>query len=76
MYNDKKRAVLWAKEHWHVAGFACGCIVVAAAVLVDLNVLSVRAAIASTVASIVYVLLTTWNFTHDRVADDNQQKAG
>ncbi len=64
MYNDKKRAVLWAKEHWHVAGFICACLPVVGAVLVDLGVLTVRAAVVATLAAVVYVLMTTWSSTH------------
>lgn len=73
MHNDKKRAVLWAREHWHVALFACACLPVVAAVLVDLNVMTVRGAVVAVVTAIAYVLVTTWEFTHDR--DDNKQEA-
>jgi maltodextrin utilization protein YvdJ len=75
MHNDKNLAVLWAKEHWHVALFACLCLPFVGAVLVDLDVVTVRGAVAATVAAIAYVLMTTWNFTHDR-DDDNKHKAG
>lgn len=70
MRNDKKLAVLWAKEHWQIAAFACVCLPVIGAVLVDLDVVSVRGAVAATVAAIAYVLMTTWNFTHDRGDSD------
>jgi Uri superfamily endonuclease len=59
-------AVIWAKEHWHVAFFACACLPVVGAVLVELGVVTVRCAVAAVLASIAYVLLTTWDFTRDR----------
>lgn len=42
---------------------------------VDLDVVTVRGAAAAPVTAIAYVLMTTWNFTHDR-NDDNKHKAG
>jgi hypothetical protein len=74
MHNDKKRAVIWAREHWHVALFVCACLPVLGAVLVDLHVVTVRGAVAAVVAAVVYVLVTTWKFTHDP-GDENKQEA-
>ena len=65
----RKQAVWWPQEHWHVAVFACACVLIVAALLVDQHVLTVRAALAAAAASVVYVLLTTWQYTHDRDAD-------
>lgn len=63
--NDRKRAVLWAKEHWHIAGFACACLPVLAAILVKLEVLTERSAVAAVLVAVAYVVLTTWRYTRD-----------
>lgn len=74
MYNDKKRAVLWAKEHWQIAGVACVFVPVLGFVLVDLGVMSVGGAVAAVIGSIGFVLMTTWDFTHDK--DGEKTDAG
>lgn len=63
--NDRKRAVLWAKEHWHIAGFACACLPVLAAILVKLGVLTERAAVAAVFVAVAYVVFTTWRYTRN-----------
>jgi len=64
--DDGDKAVSWAREHWHVAFFLCACIGVLSAILVDVGLLSERAGLAAGLASAVYVLLTTWNSTHEK----------
>jgi maltodextrin utilization protein YvdJ len=61
--NDRKLAVIWAKEHWHVALFCCACLPVLAAILVSLGVLTERAAVAAVVLAVAYVLALTWRYT-------------
>ena len=75
MHNDRNLAVIWAREHWHVAFFACACLPVVGAVLVELDVVTVRAAVAAVLAAVAYVLLTTWVFTHGR-GDQHKREAG
>lgn len=65
MRNDKKLAVMWPKQHWQIAGFICACLPFVGLVLVEVGLMSVRAAVAAVTASIVYVLLTTWYYTYD-----------
>jgi hypothetical protein len=57
--------VLWAKEHWHIAGFACACLPVLAAILVRLAVLTERAAVAAVLVAVAYVVFTTWRYTRN-----------
>lgn len=63
MNDDRHLAVMWAREHWHLAIFACACLPIIAAFLVYVDVVSERAAWAATAAGIVYILLTTWLYT-------------
>jgi hypothetical protein len=65
-YNDGAKAVTWAKEHWHVAGFIAACVIVLGGVLASWGLLSERAGLAAVLASLVYVALTTWISTHDK----------
>lgn len=59
-HNDQYKAVTWAKEHWHVAGFICLCLPIASAILVKFGLLNTRVAVAACIASMLYVGLTTW----------------
>jgi hypothetical protein len=65
-YNDAYKAAMWPKEHRDVAVFAVLVLGFLTVVLVDLHVMSVRAATAAFVASVVYVAITTWQFTHSK----------
>lgn len=65
-YDDGAKAVTWAREHWHVAGFVAASLVVVGAALAYFGVLSERAATAAVMGYLVYVAITTWNSTHDR----------
>lgn len=71
-FNDAEKARLWPKEHWHVALYGLGVLAFVTAVLVELHVLTERAAVAAFLASVVYVLLTTWQYTRG----DNGGKKG
>ena len=62
-YDDAYKARQWPKEHWGAALFLLGVLAVLVAVLVALEVLSEAAGVAGFVASVVYVVLTTWRYT-------------
>lgn len=61
--NDRQRAVIWAREHWHSAIFICACLPVVAGILVWLGILSERAALIAAAVAAVYVLVVTWFYT-------------
>lgn len=71
-FNDAEKAKMWPKEHWHVALFGLGVLAFLSAVLVELHILSERAAVAAYAASVVYVVLTTWQYTRG----DNRKDKG
>lgn len=62
-FHDRERAVSWAREHWHVAGFICAALLVVDVWLVYLKLLSARADVAAGLAGVIYVVLETWRFT-------------
>jgi hypothetical protein len=63
--NDHRRVHDWPEFHWNIVGFVCACIPTLAAILVSLDVLSVRAAIGAAICAIAYVVGLTWYFALD-----------
>lgn len=64
--NDKHRAETWSREHWHLAVFACLCLPVVGAVLVQLDVITERRAWLATGLGVAYILAVTWYYTRRR----------
>ena len=60
---DIDRVRKWPEFYWNLTGIVCACLPTAAAILVSLGLLTVRAAVIATVAGIAYVVLTTWRYT-------------
>ena len=70
IFNDRHKAVTWASEHWHIAGFACAALLVVDVWLIYLNLLTVRAGTAAGIAGVAYVFMETWRSTRPHRSDD------
>ena len=74
IFNDLHKAVTWASEHWHIAGFACAALLVVDVWLVYLNLLTVRAGMAAGIAGVAYVVMETWRSTRPDRSNDASPK--
>lgn len=62
-WHDAHKAKTWAREHWHVAIFGLAVLGLVTLALVSFHVLSERAGWAAFLASVVFVIWTTWDYT-------------